>query len=81
MTRPTESEILIERAEGTKCPRCWNYHKVRKNFMDMCDRCQLACLEGAADWVANGQLTQEEADQLVAGIKESAEQWRSQTIK
>ena len=69
------TQVKIERASGTKCPRCWNYHTVKGNFMGMCDRCQKACLEGAADWVARGQLTQEEANQLIAGIKESAKQW------
>lgn len=67
--------ITVERANGIRCPRCWNYHTIQKNFMDMCDRCLLACKEGAADWVANGQLTQEEASTLLEGIEASAKQW------
>lgn len=67
--------IKIERASGTKCPRCWNYHTIQGNYMDMCDRCQAACLEGAADLVAMGQLTKEEGEQLVAGIKATVKKW------
>lgn len=32
-------EISIERALGVKCPRCWKYHTVADNFMDLCDAC------------------------------------------
>lgn len=68
--------VTIDQASGVKCPRCWNYHPVRKNFMDMCDRCMKNVLEGLPDWVANGQLTEAEAGELKAGILASVNQWK-----
>lgn len=57
------------------CPRCRNGHTVRGNFMDMCDFCCMQCLEAAEDLVVMKRLTQEEADQLVNGIREAQKRW------
>lgn len=62
--------------EHTICPRCRNGHTVRGNFMDMCDFCCIQCLEGAKNFVLMGSMTQEEANDLVAGIKESQNKWK-----
>jgi hypothetical protein len=58
------------------CPRCRNGHTVRGNFMDMCDFCCIQCLQGAEDFVVMRMLTQDEADRLVKGIKESQNKWK-----
>jgi len=83
MTTTNDDELLlrqvivsITRADGSKCPRCWNYHTVQGNYRDLCDRCSLACVEGARDWVVRGQLSAAEASELVAGIKASVARWR-----
>lgn len=57
------------------CPRCRNGHTVRGNYRDMCDFCCIQCIEAAEDLVVMKRLTQEEADELVNGIKEAALRW------
>jgi len=59
------------------CPRCRNGHTVRGNYRDMCDFCCLACLEAAEDLVVMKRLTQEEADELVNGIKAAQKKWQA----
>ena len=62
--------------EHISCPRCRNGHTVRGNFMDMCDFCCLQCLNGVNDFVLSGQMTQDEADRLINGIKEAQNKWK-----
>jgi len=69
-------ELTISHADGHKCPRCWQWHTVQGNYLDLCDKCQLACLEGVGDWVERVQLTIAEGERLVAGIRASARRWR-----
>jgi len=35
-------EVVVQRAEGVKCPRCWHYTgEGRFNMDNLCDRCYL----------------------------------------
>jgi Mg2+ and Co2+ transporter CorA len=39
-------ESLKQDPRFTKCPRCWKYHAVKDNFMELCDDCCKALIEG-----------------------------------
>jgi Zinc finger found in FPG and IleRS len=70
-------EIKVEKADGQKCPRCWNYHTVRGNPQELCDRCISAILEGLPYWVENGTFTQEQADEFRAEVKTMVNRWKA----
>lgn len=38
-------QVIVERADGVKCPRCWKYHGIPDNFMGMCDACCSTLIE------------------------------------
>lgn len=47
--------VLVEKAEGVKCPRCWKIHPVRVNFQDLCDRCCHSVVEDYPNhWSVSG---------------------------
>lgn len=70
-------EIKVEKADGAKCPRCWNYHTVQGNPQGICDRCVLAILEGLPYWVETGVFTQEQADEFRAEVKAMVNRWKA----
>ncbi len=37
-------EIVVEKAEGLKCPRCWRFWGISENPEGICDRCAEALL-------------------------------------
>lgn len=54
--------VEVKHADGIKCPRCWNYHTIQGNPLDVCDRCVVTVTD-ALDWlVAEGRWTQADAD-------------------
>ena len=70
-------EVKVERAPGIKCPRCWNYHTVQGNPMDVCDRCVVA-VTSMLEWlVAEGRWTQADADEWRALVKASVDRWKA----
>ncbi len=78
--RPTETKIgsiLVERADGAKCPRCWNYHTVQGNPLGVCDRCVAAVTEALPYLVAEGRWTQEDADEWRALVRATIERWKA----
>lgn len=70
-------QIHVERAEGTKCPRCWNYHTVRGNPQELCDRCVLAILEGMDQFIAEGRVSQADADEFRTEVKAMRDRWKA----
>jgi hypothetical protein len=38
--------VLVTKADGHKCPRCWHIHTVNDNHDDLCDRCCHAIMNG-----------------------------------
>lgn len=78
--RPGEEmgiEIEVRKADGVKCPRCWNYHTVGGNPQELCDRCISAILEGLPHWVETGVFTQEQADDFRAEVRAMVNRWKS----
>lgn len=72
-------EIIVERAPGQKCPRCWNYHTVIGNPMEVCDRCVVA-ITSSLDWlVAEGRWTQADADEWRGLVREMVNRWKAKT--
>lgn len=70
-------EIKVERADGQKCPRCWNYHTVQGNPQELCDRCVSAILEGLPYWVETGVFTQAQADEFRAEVRAMVNRWKA----
>jgi hypothetical protein len=70
-------KIEVTKADGAKCPRCWNYHTVQGNPQGLCDRCISSILEGLPYWVANGTFTQEQADEFRAEVKAMVDRWKA----
>lgn len=70
-------EIEVAHADGEKCPRCWNWHTVRGNPQNLCDRCIGNILEGLDDWVERGQMTQEQADGFRAEVRAMVDRWKA----
>lgn len=47
-TSPGDVEVVVEKAEGGKCLRCWNYSDTvaaAEGTLDICDRCEKALKE------------------------------------
>ena len=63
--------VEVKKMESPKCPRCYDRNGIEDNFMGMCDRCCWNCLEGAAQWVESGALTNEESEYLISSIKKA----------
>ena len=58
-----EVEAEVARAEGIKCPRCRNYHTVRGNPKDCCDRCVMIVNEMLPDLVADKRWSEADAEE------------------
>jgi hypothetical protein len=41
--------VIVERADGLKCPRCWRFFGIRDNPQGLCDRCCGVLLQSKAD--------------------------------
>lgn len=63
-------KVKVIKLETSKCPRCYLREGVLENFMELCDRCCHILLDAKDDLVKLGRITQEEADNMVVGIKE-----------
>jgi hypothetical protein len=70
-------KVSVARADGVKCPRCWNYHTVQGNPMEVCDRCVAAVTEMLPGLVAEGKWTQADADEWQAMVKAMVDRWRA----
>lgn len=70
-------DIKVERAPGQKCPRCWNYHTIQGNPLEVCDRCVLTVTSMLPELVADGRWTQADADEWRALVKASVERWKA----
>ena len=69
-------KIEITRAPGVKCPRCWNYHTIQGNPLDVCDRCFSVVTGMLDDLVADGRWAQADADEWRALVKETVNRWK-----
>jgi len=70
-------KIEVLRADGVKCPRCWNYHTVQGNPMGVCDRCVAAVTESLPYLVADGRWTQADADEWRAMVAAMIGRWKA----
>jgi len=70
-------EVKVERANGSKCPRCWNYHTVQGNPQGVCERCVLSVLEVLPQAVAEGRVTQEDADEFRVEVRAMVNRWKA----
>jgi hypothetical protein len=74
-----EIEIKVERAPGVKCPRCWNYHTIQGNPMDVCDRCVLVVTQSLPSLVADGRWTEADAQEWRDMVQASVNRWKAKT--
>ena len=72
-------EIKVERALGTKCPRCWNYHTIQGNPLGVCDRCVRAINEMLPDLVADGRWTEADAEEWRLAVFGMVSRWKGST--
>ena len=71
--------VKVERAPGTKCPRCWNYHTIQGNPMDVCDRCVVVVTQMLPELVADGRWTEEDAEEWRGMVRASVDRWKAKT--
>jgi hypothetical protein len=75
------TQVNVKRTEGTKCPRCWNYTTVQGNPQELCDRCVLAILEGMEQFIAEGRVSQADADEFRAEVRAMHDRWKMSGVK
>jgi hypothetical protein len=69
--------IEVKRADGVKCPRCWNYHTVIGNPQDVCDRCLVIVTGMLDDLVRDGKCTAEDAEEWRQQVRAVRERWKA----
>ncbi len=74
-----ELEVEVLRSEALKCPRCRNYHTIRGNPLDCCDRCVFTVNSMLPDLVADGRWSEADCDEWRALVKESVNRWKAKT--
>jgi hypothetical protein len=74
-----EGTIAVERAPGVKCPRCWNYHTIQGNPMEVCDRCIVIVTGMVPDLIKSGAWTQADGDEWRALVQTSVNRWKATT--
>lgn len=62
-------------SDWKKCERCWNYHSIRGNWRDLCDRCLIALAEGLKEG-AWPELSDHERGQIRARLRQTVSQWK-----
>jgi hypothetical protein len=71
--------VKVERADGQKCPRCWNYHTVIGNPLEVCDRCVLAINEMLPQLVSEGRWTEADAEEWRGLVRAMVNRWKAKT--
>ena len=70
-------KVEVAHAPGVKCPRCWNWHTIQGNPLDVCDRCVVIVTRMLPELVADGRWTQADAIEWRALVKEATSRWKN----
>lgn len=79
MAKDALVDVKVERAPGAKCPRCWNYHTIQGNPMDVCDRCVVTVTEMLPELVADGRWTEADAQEWRDLVQATVNRWKAKT--
>lgn len=69
--------VEVYKADGIKCPRCWNYHTVVGNPQDVCDRCLVTVTNMLDDLVVEGKVLSEDADEWREQVQATLTRWKA----